>query len=429
VHIAVVGAGITGLAAALELKRRGHDDYAVYEQESVPGGLCRSHSIDGYSFDVVSHVLHFRSATVRQLVTDVLADGLASSQRDAAIYFNGRYIPYPFQTHLGYLPWRTGLGCLAGMIGARVKDIFVRSAPETFAQWIHAEFGSGIARHFMLPYNRRLWGADPAEMSLDWMRFVPRAPLRPVLSSFLSGKTPQGYNAQFLYPKTGGIQELVNAMSARIGSIRLHTRITAIEPVRKRLYFENGTSSGYDVLVSTIPLNSLTELCRDTPQPVLAAARKLRSVPIASITYGIRRPVNRSHHWVYFPHDDVPFFRLFFNSNVAPQCAPEGASLVSAEFSNVAEKDLNELATKSSISLQKLDLITGPGDIEFAHATYFHCGYPIHDLVRRTSVEQLLQHFRALDIYSIGRFGAWRYCSIEDGFLDAAEAIEAILVR
>lgn len=425
-HIAVLGAGIAGLATALELKRRGHEAYAVYEQEPIPGGLCRSHSIDGYRFDVVSHVLHFRSAGAQQLVTDVLAAGLSATQRDAAIYFRGRYVPYPFQTHLGYLPRRDGLACLAGMLGARAKEMFSKAAPQTFAQWIQAEFGSGIARQFMLPYNRRLWGVDPSEMSLDWMRFVPRAPLRPVLSSFFSGKTPQGYNAQFLYPTTGGIQSLVNGMSARIAPVHYGTRIEAIDPARKRLHFQGGGSADYDILVTTIPLNGLAEICRDTPGAVLEAARELRSVPIASITYGLCRPARRPYHWVYFPHDEFPFFRLFFNSNVDPQSAPAGGSIISAEYANVAASDLAQLTQQGASSLQKLGLIDGPGDIAFTHASYFPFGYPVHDLRRKGAVERLLEHFRSIDVYSIGRFGAWCYCSIEDGFLDAAEVAEMI---
>lgn len=424
-HIAIVGSGIAGLAAALELERRGHRDYAIYERDSVAGGLCRSHCIDGYLFDSVSHVLHFQSADVRQRTIELVRGGLVSAERDAAIYYLGRYVPYPFQTHLGFLPLKDGLACLAGIIAARARA--ARRPPQTFADWIYGEFGAGIARHFMLPYNRRLWGVDPAEMSLDWMRFVPKAPLRPVLASFLSGRTRQGYNAEFLYPASGGIQSLIDGMASRVSPIRFRRQVTAIDPGKRRLCFEDGGSAGYDVLISTIPLNRLAEICEGTPEALRAAGRQLRVVPIASITYGLRRPINHSHHWVYFPEAEFPFFRLFFNSNVDPQSAPAGASLISAEFANVPANDLEGIKTRTMAALQQLGFLSGPMEIAFTHSSYFACGYPVHDLSRKAAVGKLLEYFDALGIRSIGRFGGWRYCGIEDGFLDAAEVVESIL--
>ena len=50
-RIAIVGAGIGGLAAAVKLAALGHH-VAIFEGSSFVGGKCRTESIGGYSFDV-----------------------------------------------------------------------------------------------------------------------------------------------------------------------------------------------------------------------------------------------------------------------------------------------------------------------------------------------------------------------------------------
>src|SRR3990172_1703397 len=152
----ILGAGISGLTAAYALSRLSGEDYGIYEQQSHSGGYCRTVRQDGFSFDVVSHVLHFRSPVAEQLVRELVDGNLVRCQRSAWIYFRGRYIPYPFQLHLGYLPLPERLACLSGYGQAWLRRrLNGTSEALNFQQWIEHYLGDGIARQFMTPYNRK----------------------------------------------------------------------------------------------------------------------------------------------------------------------------------------------------------------------------------------------------------------------------------
>ena len=77
-------------------------------------------------------------------------------------------------------------------------------------------FGDGFARHFFVPYNRKLFRARAEELSLDWVgRYVPQPTLEDVIDGALGlHERPVGYNATFRYPRSGGIRLLPDAVAS-----------------------------------------------------------------------------------------------------------------------------------------------------------------------------------------------------------------------
>ncbi len=260
--------------------------------------------IEYFSFDIVSHVLHFRSDEAKRLVHEALDGNLIRSERRARIYFRGRYVPYPFQTHMALLPLAEKVSCLTGYCRARINRKLngIREA-ENFEEWIYQNFGSGIARHFMSPYNLALWGIPLKEMSSDWVQsFVPRGSLREAVASFFFKQSKDvGYNAHFYYPAQGGMQALVDALGAHNPRVYLNKRATEVNLERKTVRFEDGEAVSYDHLISTIPLKTLALYSRGMPPELVEAAGKLRCTTLLNVTCCLRRPLPHSYHWVYFP--------------------------------------------------------------------------------------------------------------------------------
>jgi cation diffusion facilitator CzcD-associated flavoprotein CzcO len=60
--VAIIGAGFGGLAAAIRLKRRGDDDFLVFEQADDVGGTWRDNTYPGCACDVPSHLYSFSFA-------------------------------------------------------------------------------------------------------------------------------------------------------------------------------------------------------------------------------------------------------------------------------------------------------------------------------------------------------------------------------
>jgi protoporphyrinogen oxidase len=422
VNTYVIGAGITGLAAASALCRSGRP-VTVIERATEPGGLCRTQTRDEFTFDSVSHVLHFRSEKIHEFVGSQLGAALRKVRRNCSIHVQGRYVPYPFQANLGALPISDAAACLMGLISARLS-----AAPRqnNFGEWIHSTLGDAIGARFMAPYNEKLWGIPVHELATDFLRFVPVPSIGSVLKSFFRADCTSGYNSTFEYPEHGGIQSLIKAIAAPLPDLRLNTEVSFIDCERRELRLSDGTIAPYEHLISTIPLPELRRITGPVPAAVAAACDQLRCVPVLSVTVAINHPDVIADHWVYFPARDVPFFRLFFHSNVAPSAAPKGTSLVSAEIANCNGADTTALAEQTLSALGRLGILRRRQDVRFVHSERFEYGYPVHDLARPAAVACILNYFEARGVQSLGRFGAWHYSSIEDGILEGFAAAEQI---
>ena len=110
-EVLVIGAGLAGLSAGYHL---GKIDHILVEAESRVGGLCKSFYVDGFHFDCTGHLIHFRTAEGRSIITGLLGDRIQEHQRKSAIYLQGRYTDYPFQANTYGLPAEVIKECVLG---------------------------------------------------------------------------------------------------------------------------------------------------------------------------------------------------------------------------------------------------------------------------------------------------------------------------
>ena len=61
-RIIIVGAGMSGLLAGIELKRAGHDDFVIYEKADAVGGTWRENRYPGLTCDIPSHAYTYSFA-------------------------------------------------------------------------------------------------------------------------------------------------------------------------------------------------------------------------------------------------------------------------------------------------------------------------------------------------------------------------------
>jgi UDP-galactopyranose mutase len=149
-RVVVIGAGPAGIGAALTLGT----DSTLLEQGAALGGLANSLTLDGAVIDLGGHSFHTPHPEVRDLVFNAL--DMYEQQRDARCFAFGELIPYPFQKNYRRLSnTQVVADCSEGL--AHADD---GRGAENFEAFIIRRFGHGIAQHFMLPYNRKLWGRD-----------------------------------------------------------------------------------------------------------------------------------------------------------------------------------------------------------------------------------------------------------------------------
>ncbi|HUR55076.1 MAG TPA: glycosyltransferase, partial [Gemmataceae bacterium] len=108
--------------------------------------------------------------------------------------------------------------------------------PRNFEEFIYKVWGAGIAKHFAIPYNRKIWAVPLDEMETSWLGGrVPMPDLGEMIEGALTQKPkPMGPNARFGYPLRGGFQALMDGFLPFVEDrLLLNTRVTAVSPSRR----------------------------------------------------------------------------------------------------------------------------------------------------------------------------------------------------
>jgi protoporphyrinogen oxidase len=419
VPVVVLGAGLTGLSAALELRELGVE-HRVFEREPRVGGLAITVEDSGFRFDRTGHLLHMGDPELRARVLGWLDEEPLSVERESVVWSHGVYTRYPFQANTFGLPPPVAYECLLGFLRAHFAAS--RPEPRNFEEFCLLYFGRGISEHFMLPYNARLWGVPAHEITTGWCdRFVPLPRLEDVVAGALGlGDTRLGYNASFLYPRRG-IGELPEAMLRRHGPVELRRQPVRLDWRNRVVHFPE-ESVDYEVLVSTLPLPSLIALLDDPPSEVLGAARTLRHSRLFYLDVALRGPCQKPVHWIYVPEAEYPFYRVGCYSHFSPETSPPGCDHLYVELVDRHEPDLGRLLSEVGAKLVKMGLIGAVDEIAFARLRAIDYAYVIYDHARSASLDAIQPFLAEVGILSTGRYGAWNYSSMEDALRFGSQA-------
>jgi protoporphyrinogen oxidase len=417
--VAVLGAGLTGLSAALELTARGVP-HRVFERLAWPGGHAVTTLDEGYRFDRTGHLLHLRDPALRAEVLGWLDGDCREIARRSVVWSNGVYTRYPFQANTYGLPPSVANECVLGFVQAHFSA--ARPPPQNFEEFCLQHFGPGITRHFMLPYNARLWGVPPTEITSAWCeRFVPLPKLEDVIAGAVGLNDRElGYNQTFLYPRLG-IGELPNAMHRRLTSVELGRAPSRIDLGTRTLHFED-EAVPFELLLSTLPLPTLLGLCDPLPEAVRRAASRLRATHLYYFDVALTRPPLVDYHWVYVPEAKYPFYRVGCYSHFSPDVVPPGAGSLYVELADRSEPDLARVVPEMIRGLTELGVIDGPEQVRFARIRRIDWAYVIFDHAYYAALELIRPFLAEARIFSTGRYGGWQYGSMEDALLQGRAA-------
>ncbi|MEE8317682.1 MAG: FAD-dependent oxidoreductase [Candidatus Omnitrophota bacterium] len=432
-EIIILGAGLAGMSTAYHLRH----GYSLLEKETSPGGMARTIDKDGYIFDYDGHLLHFKNEYTFSLVRELLKGNLAPHKRNSWIYSKGSYTRYPFQANFYGLPKSVVKECLLGLIKTRIPAL--SSPPEredgdtsdrNFENWIKKTFGPGIAEHFMLPYNKKFWTVEPRELMCDWLDgFVPVPSLEDTVTGAISSNTkPYGYNSRFWYPIRGGMSELVDGFLQGVRNLQTNKKAVTIDQYRREIIFEDGTIRRFRYLINTIPLPDLCKILVNLPRKVKEAFSMLKFTSIFVVNVGIKADDMTDRHWVYYPEKDIVFYRTGFPTNFSMDVAPSKRTSVYAEISYSDNKKIDKEAVISDTlrDLRLLGIVTKEKDIEICVPIDIKYGYVLYDSNRKEAVQVIKNYLKRFGIYSIGRYGSWRYMSMEDVILEGKEMAKCL---
>lgn len=423
-RVVILGGGPTGLGAAYRLKELGYTDFHLYERHPYLGGL--SHSFvdeQGFTWDIGGHVMFSHYSYYDEVFERLMGDEFTLNNRECWVRMMDTWVPYPFQNNIRYLPKQAAYECLSGLIKAQTGQGTIKSHKEArnFGEFIDAVFGEGIARHFMRPYNFKVWAHPPEMMNKQWIGErvavldIDRALKNVVLELDDYGWGP---NNQFKFPLKGGTGEFYRRFGPVIeGHYTLEKRASAIDVDARTVTFTDGQTVPYDTLVSTMPLDLL---CRDVlrgevPARIRDAAARLKHSGGYMVGIGIKRPCPSTKCWMYFPEDNCPFYRVTYLSNYSPNMTPDKdryySLLCETSYSPHKPEDGSTIVERTIQGLENAGLLE-PGEREDIVSTWVYdadYAYPTPSVERDEILSEVIPWLEERGIYSRGRFGMWKY--------------------
>ncbi len=418
----IIGSGPTGLGAAYRLKELGITDFHILEKENYIGGLATSFVDDkGFTWDVGGHVQFSHYGYFDKLMQEALGDdGWLAHQRESWVWMKNRFVPYPFQNNIRYLPKESMWNCLKGIIHNYQNPLSKK--PENFEEWIMATFGQGIADEFMMPYNFKVWAYPPKDMAYNWIgERVAVTDLQRVTENILFEKDELswGPNNTFQFPKYGGTGAIWKSVGENLigqNYFSLNTEVVKIDADSKTVYLNNGENVHYENLLSTMPIDVLFKTIEKAPQELIETSAQLKHSRTNIVGIGLKgkpKPELVTKCWMYFPESNSPYYRVTVFSNYSPNNVPDINTHWSlmAETSESSVKPVNrESLIKDTINALIEDgLIEKATDVVSEFMVSYEYGYPTPSVNRDELLKPLQPWLENKNIYSRGRFGAWKY--------------------
>jgi protoporphyrinogen oxidase len=341
--------------------------------------------------------------------------------KQSFVAYKGGRVDFPFQKNIHQLPQDEFIDCLHDLFFARAPAALLGKeapppAPErNFKEMLYARFGRSIAEKFLIPYNEKLYACDLAALDRDAMgRFFPYADLVDIVRNM---KAPDNatYNASFTYPEGGAI-EYVKALASAVrpDAIALDEALVAVD-VEHKVARTTRRELRFRRLVSSAPFNRFAALTGLAHDPSVFTWNK-----VLVFNLGFDRKGPGGVHWMYYPARDRVFYRIGFYDNIFD--SDRMSLYVEIGFARDAPVDVAAMRARVLEDLRHEGLVTDH-QLVAEHAVVMDPAY-VH-ITRASMAEhaRLKAELAAHDIHSIGRYGGWTYCSIEDNIVEARSLV------
>ena len=402
------------------------EESTVFERSPFVGGLSASKVVDGYTFDYGPHIFYTRSDYINQMLDGFLAGNLIRHKREAYIFTGGAYVKYPFEANLHPLEKGVIDECIEGVKNRRQKGA------GNFKEWILETFGEGIAKHYMVPYNQKIWKYDLSKMNLDWIAGRVPSPSVEEMEKGARGEVKKefGPNAFFQYARKGGIGALADAFVPRVKNLRKNCSVTRVKPLNDGVELvasEEGVEkkTRFKKVFSSAPLPELVKIVEGAPQEVTKAAESLVFNSLVCVNLGVKREKISDKHWLYFPEEKYVFNRISFPMNFSPETTPKGRSSILTEVTyREKQPDFEKTKEKVVSGLVDTGILKEDDGLEVADVTQFDYAYVIYDLNHKKNVSVIHSFLKENNIIPIGRFGEWEYLNMDKSILSGKKAAE-----
>ena len=412
----IVGAGISGLTAANTLK----DDYLILEKCDEVGGYCRTIRQGDYIWDYAGHFFHFKTEEFKKLFMDNVApQDIIRKDKCTKILYKGALIDYPFQTNIHQLEKDEFIDCLYDLFNKEEKPEY-----DSFLDMLYGKFGKSIVEKFLKPYNEKLYACDLRTLDKDAMgRFFPYADIPQIIANMKREKD-NSYNSSFMYPKNGA-GSFIDILYRRLDSSRVLCcrELVSVDPESRTAVDNMGQRYHFDYLINSSPLNSFLPLFSNSRYDALKNRLSYNKVLVFNLGFSKKSPM-KDEHWIYIPEKDANYYRIGFYDNILD--ADKLSMYIEIGYPRDAVIDVDAQLEFTLQNLRRHGILEADNCLKAYSAIIMDPAYVHISTDVDRSIKQLKQELSGYGIYTIGRYGGWTYCSMEDCMLEAKQLCEAI---
>jgi len=398
----IIGAGITGLATAWQLRRTGRECLVLEPQDRV-GGAMHSVGREGFLAEEGPNSLQLNSVEIEDFLVSV--PGLEAEMIEASPAAKKRYIVRDGRLHavpMGPVQaFTTPLWSLGGKLRV-LREPFIRPAPaeteESVADFVRRRLGDELYRYAINPLVGGIYAGDPERLSLPYgfpklhaLEQGHGGLIRGALAKMRRARRATGRkpNKRILSFRDG-IDVLPRTLSAALGdSVRTGVSIRSIRREGPHWTVRyDGNEVSFDQVILTAPAHALARLPLE-PGPA-EDLRKLAEIdypPVSVLSLGYRR------EQVAHPLDGfgalVPesegrrILGVLFPSSVFPGRAPEDHVLLTVFAGGTRQPEFATEDTAALLDTVRPDLETllgVRGEPVFTHHKHWARAIPQYTL-------------------------------------------------
>lgn len=303
VDIAIVGGGISGLAAAYEIERLGLS-VRVLEAAPRPGGVIATERFDGWVVDCGPDSLLAQKSGAVTLCHELgIANRLIPTlpPRTAYVLRGGRLHPLVEGSFLGFPIGLAGLArSTLFTVGGKIRmacEAFVSARggddDESIAAFVRRRFGQEAVDYLAEPLLAGIHAGDAERLSVRAL--FPRL----VEAEHRHGSVLRAFRARRATPPTesafvslpGGIGELVDALTRALApdTVRLATRVNEMHKKDAYLLESDGGTLEARTVILAVPAYAAGSLLRRFDTALAALCEAVPYASTATVAFGYRR--------------------------------------------------------------------------------------------------------------------------------------------
>jgi protoporphyrinogen oxidase len=329
--VVVVGAGLSGLAAAYRLQQGGAT-VTVLESASGPGGRVQTERHGDYVVDTGPDALTSGYVSYLRLVDDLgLGGRLVDTSAVIGLVRQGRLIDLD-PAKLLSLPFTPALSIsaklrlAAGFIRLRkaIRDV------DSYEMGLSARLDDPDVSAY--DFALRHFGREVAEYLIDpMMRLTTGTGARDASSVNVLGAL--GAWSGGLHSLRGGLATVTNVLASRL-DVRYGATVTRVDETESGVTVSYTDSGGtHDLSAESCVISAMYHRAVEIWPTLLTAAPafgdKLRNVKLISVSLGYRVPTTSRAYTVLVPTVEQPeALLIFLQHNKSADRAPDGHSLV-----------------------------------------------------------------------------------------------------